>query len=205
MREKNGADRKRMQKLVEKRNERLDGGGLWRAADLVLTLLAVVAFALAIRGAIFEPARVEGSSMFSTLESNDYLFVEKLTYAFSAPKRGDIIICYYPDAYYETYQKAYRSRVKRIVAVEGDTVQSIDGALYVNGEAVEEPYLDAERSFTSGLETPVTIGLGEVLVLGGNRVNSNDSRNPLVGTIPLERIAGKAHFVLFPFSHIHGV
>ena len=52
MREKNGADRKRMQKLVEKRNERLDGGGLWRAADLVLTLLAAVAFALDGKGNI---------------------------------------------------------------------------------------------------------------------------------------------------------
>ena len=91
------------------------------------------------------------------------------------------------------------------MAVAGDTVQTVDGALYVNGVCAEEPYLDKERGLTTGLETPVTLQSGEVLALGDNRINSNDSRNPLVGTIPLERIIGKAHFVIFPLSHLHGV
>ena len=205
MRNANGAEIRKMRALAEKRNERLDGGGFWRTLDLALTLFAVVVFALAVRGAIIEPVRVEGSSMFDTLENGDYMFVEKLTYAFSAPQKGDIVICYYPDEYYETFQKAYRTRVKRVVAVAGDTVQTVDGALYVNGVCAEEPYLDKERRLTTGLETPVTLQSGEVLALGDNRINSNDSRNPLVGPIPLERIIGKAHFVIFPLSHLHGV
>ena len=139
MRNANGAEIRKMRALAEKRNERLDGGGFWRTLDLALTLFAVVVFALAVRGAIIEPVRVEGSSMFDTLENGDYMFVEKLTYAFSAPQKGDIVICYYPDEYYETFQKAYRTRVKRVVAVAGDTVQTVDGALYVNGVCAEEP------------------------------------------------------------------
>ena len=201
----NGADRRQMQKLAEQRNERLAGGALWRTLDLGLTLLAVVVFALVLRGTVVTPVRVDGSSMLDTLQNNDYMFVEKLTYAFSAPKVGDVVICYYPDEYYAATGKAYYTRVKRVVAVAGDTVKTADGKLYVNGVAVSEPYLSASRSYTDGVDTEITIGAGEVYVLGDNRVNSNDSRKALVGPIPLERIVGKAHFVVFPLAHFHEV
>ncbi len=204
MRDDNGA-RKNMQRIAAQRNEQLKGGERWRALDMLLTVAAVLVFALAIRGAILEPVRVDGGSMLDTLQNGDYMFVEKLSYLTESPKVGDVIICYYPDEYYERQNKTYRSRVKRVVAVAGDTVQSIDGMLYVNGEAVDEPFLSPDRAKTTGIESPVTVGENEVYVLGDNRINSNDSRNPLVGPIPLERICGKAHFVLFPFSHLHGV
>lgn len=195
----------KMRRIVEIRNERLEGGRAWRWFDTLMTVLAVVVFALAARGVLIEPVRVEGNSMQDTLQSNDYMFVEKLSYALSLPQRGDIVICYYPDAYYEQQNKEYYTRVKRVVAVEGDTVQSQNGVLYVNGTAVDEPYLSADKSKTTGIENPITIQKGEVFVLGDNRTNSNDSRNALVGPIQLEKIIGKPHFVLFPFSHIHGV
>ena len=196
---------KAMQKRAAERNEKLAGGRFWRILDLVISLLSVAVLVIAIRATLVEPVRVQGSSMLDTLQENDYLFVEKLTYAFTTPKVGDIVICYYPDAYYEANQKAYRTRVKRVVAVEGDVVETKGGLLYVNGEAVDEPYLSEQRSNTDRIETPVTVGKGEVYVLGDNRVNSNDSRNGLVGAIPLERIVGKAHFVVFPFKHWHTV
>ncbi len=204
MKKPNGAELFRMRRIAERRNDKLHGIEAWGAFDLLLTILAVIVFALAIRAVLIEPVRVEGESMLDTLQNGDYLFVEKLTYAVNEPKAGDIVICYYPDSYYALRNKDYHSRVKRVVAVAGDTVETKNGMLYVNGETVKEPYLSENRSETSGIETPITVADGEVYVLGDNRGNSNDSRNALVGPIPLERIAGKAHFVLFPFDHLHG-
>lgn len=194
-----------MRKIVERRNDSLKGGMPWRVFDTVITLIAVVIFALAARAVIAEPVRVSGESMLDTLQDGDYLFVEKLSYTFSSPKRGDVVICYYPDPYYESQNKDYYTRVKRVVAVAGDTVETRDGRLYVNGEAVEEPYLTEKRSATAGIETPVTVQKGTVFVLGDNRINSRDSRDSRIGAIPLEQIVGKPHFVLFPLSHFHGV
>lgn len=206
MKPTNGANLTALRRIVERRNETLPGGGLWRAFDLLITLLGVVVFALAVRGVLAEPVRVDGTSMLDTLQHNDYLFVEKLSYLFSTPKIGDVVICYYPDEYYTANAKSYNTRVKRVVATPGDTVQTIDGLVYVNGKPLEEGYL-APFAYgrTNGIEKPITVGENEVYVLGDNRVNSNDSRNVLVGAIPMERIVGKVHFVLFPFSHFHGV
>ena len=162
-------------------------------------------FVLAIRAVVLEPVRVDGSSMLDTLQNNDYLFVEKLTYAFTQPKVGDVVICYYPDDYYAARGVAYNTRVKRVVAVAGDIVEAYDGKLYVNGAAVSEPFLSADRAYTDRIDQPVTVGEGEVFVLGDNRVSSNDSRNPLVGAIPISKITGKAHFIVFPFNRWHGV
>ncbi|MDO4852286.1 MAG: signal peptidase I [Clostridia bacterium] len=140
-----GAELFRMRRIAERRNDKLHGAEVWGAFDLLLTMLAVVVFALAIRAVLVEPVRVEGESMLDTLQNGDYLFVEKLTYAVNEPKAGDIVICYYPDAYYQFRNKDYHSRVKRVVAVAGDTVETKNGALYVNGEMVDEPYLSENR------------------------------------------------------------
>lgn len=205
MTETNGASLKQMQKIASDRNDRLEGGFAWRMLDLLISFAAIIIFVFAIRATVFEPVRVDGSSMLETLQHNDYLFVEKLSYAFTAPQKGDIVICYYPDEYYASRGVDYKTRVKRVVATEGDTVEARDGKLYVNGLAADEPYLDSARARTERIDTPVTIGKGEVYVLGDNRISSNDSRNELVGPIPIARIVGKAHFVVFPFDHWHGV
>lgn len=205
MRKTMSREQNTMCSIAQRRNERLDGGAFWRVFDTVFYLLLVVAVTIAIRATLLEPIRVNGTSMTETLQNADYLFTEKLTYAFSSPKAGDVVICYYPDLYYETRGLSYQTRVKRVVAVAGDTVQTIGGKLYVNGVMADEPYLMEDRDTTIGINTPLTVGDGEVFVLGDNRINSNDSRNELVGAIPLERIVGKAHFVLFPFSHFHWI
>ena len=196
---------KEMRRIVERRNDSLKGGAPWRIFDTVITLIAVMVFALAARAVVAEPVRVSGESMCSTLQDGEYLFVEKLTYALSEPKRGDIVICYYPDSYYTSQNKAYYTRVKRVVAVAGDTVETRGGQLYVNGEAVNEPYLTKGKGTTAGIETPVTVEEGTVFVLGDNRTNSRDSRDSRIGAIPLERIVGKPHFVLFPLSEMRGI
>ncbi len=206
MKTTNGAIQRELRREAERRNEKLDGGGLWRAIDLLITLLGVVVFALAVRGVLFAPVRVDGTSMIDTLLHNDYLFVEKLTYTVSTPRIGDVVICYYPDEYYTASGKSYNTRVKRVVATAGDTVQTIDGLLYVNGTPLTENYL-APFAYgrTTGIESPIMIAENEIYVLGDNRPNSNDSRNTLVGPIPMARVVGKVHFVLFPFDRIRGV
>ena len=101
----------KLQKEAEKRNESLEGGGLWRATDFLLYLLMVVLIMFSFRAVILDPVRVEGESMVETLQNHEVMLVNRTAYAFSAPKRGDIVICYYPDEYYtETNQKRHRKK-----------------------------------------------------------------------------------------------
>ena len=124
-----------LRRVANKRNENLEGGRFYRALDFVIMLLAVFIFALAIRAAVFEPVRVRGTSMLSTLLENDFMVVEKLSYSFSRPQRGDILILYFPDNMKYTC-------VKRVIGLPGETVYIENGKVFVNGQLLDEPYLD---------------------------------------------------------------
>lgn len=154
-----------------------------------LYLMAVVIAALAIRLFLFEPVRVDGSSMKDTLIHNEYMFVEKMTYWFREPERGEIITCFYPG--YTV------SCVKRVIAVGGDTISIWGGKVYVNGVALVEDYWNGMLANMD----PVTVPEGHVFVMGDNRGDSKDSRAASVGTIPLYRIVGKCRAVIWPLSH----
>lgn len=153
-----------------------------------LYLMAVVIAALAIRLFLFEPVRVDGSSMKDTLIHNEYMFVEKMTYWFREPERGEIITCFYPG--YTV------SCVKRVIAVGGDTISIWGGTVYVNGVALVEDYWNGMLANMDA----VTVPEGHVFVMGDNRGDSKDSRMPSVGTIPLYRIVGKCRAVIWPLS-----
>jgi len=129
--------------------------------------------------------------MENTLMPGDYMAVEKLTYIFSPMKRGDVVICYYPNN--DEY-----TCVKRIIGLEGDTITIADGLVSVNGVRLTEDYV------TTGL-TPKHDGTYEVepgcvFVMGDNRLVSRDSTDGLVGSIPVERVIGRVNRVLLPFS-----
>lgn len=207
---------KTLKKEAEKRNESVEGGGLWRAADFLLYLLMVVLIMFAFRAVILDPVRVEGESMVSTLNNHEVMLVNRTAYAFSTPKRGDIVICYYPDEYYTETNQKYATRVKRVIAVAGDTIEIKDGGVYVNGVFLDEPYLNGRRTPENALTnligdpepsyaTPLLEGgvvpEGTVFVMGDNRPSSRDSR--LVGPIPLERVIGKVFTVIYPFERLH--
>ncbi|MDO5112188.1 MAG: signal peptidase I [Clostridia bacterium] len=157
--------------------------------DFFLYLLTVVLIALSIRLFIFEPYRVEGDSMVPTLLNSERLFVEKVSYWFDHPERGQVIICFYPDE--------KDTCVKRVIGLPGETVEVRWGVLYINGVPLDESaYWD---DFIYNDMAPYTVPENSIFVVGDNRNVSKDSRAPSVGAIPYERVVGQAHFVMWPF------
>ncbi len=154
-------------------------------------VMLVVVFALSLRLFIFEPIRVDGSSMINTLLDGEQMFVEKVNYWFNPPKRGEIVIVFYPD---HTV-----SCVKRVIGLPGETVAVKDGAVYVNGEALDESAY--WNDYIYGDMAPFTVPEKSIFVMGDNRNDSLDSRDLLgVGPIPYYRIVGRAIAVVWPFS-----
>lgn len=194
----------KLQREAEKRNESLEGGMLWRALDFLLYLVMIVLIMFSIRTVLIDPVRVDGKSMLDTLVDGEVMLVDRTAYTFGTPARGDIVLCYYPDEYYEKQGLSYASRVKRVIAVGGDTIETIDGDIYVNGEKIAEPYLTPDRiggQYVRAQKIPD----GCVYVMGDNRSVSRDSRYDSVGPIPLYRVVGKVRLVLYPFQNAHPV
>lgn len=158
-------------------------------SDFIIYLLTLMAVAIFIRTFIFEPVQCIGISMYPTLVGGEGMFTEKLTYTVSAPQRDDIIICRYP---YHT-----EKCVKRVIAVPGDRISISDGAIYLNGEKLDESaYWDG---YIENSEMPeVTVPERSLFVVGDNRNNSGDSRH--VGFIPYCQVKGKVRAVITPFS-----
>ena len=184
-------EKKSMQRMVAQRNEHLKGGRFWDMLEYLITLLLMMVLAFSIRAVIFEPMRVKGSSMKDTLQPGDYMAVEKLSYIVEPMKRGDVVICYYPNN--DEY-----TCVKRIIGLEGDTITIEGGIVSVNGVRLQEDYV------TTGL-TPKHDGTYEVepgciFVMGDNRLVSRDSTDGMVGSVPAERVIGRVRRVLLPFS-----
>ncbi|MGD8190178.1 signal peptidase I [Brevibacillus ginsengisoli] len=163
-----------------------------------------IALAFIIRSFIFAPFIVEGQSMESTLHNEEKLVVNKAIYYAGEPKRGDIIVF---------HAEPTRDYIKRVIGVAGDTVEVKNDVLYINGKAVDEPYLAQNREENKrnneqmGTNKPltedvplITIPSGHIYVMGDNRQNSHDSRK--IGPVDLKTVVGRAEFVFWPFSHI---
>ena len=184
---------------AEKRNESMSGGTLWRAADFLVYLVLIVLIMFSVRAVLLDPVRVDGHSMLDTLQNGEVMVADRTAYAFKEPKRGDVVLCYYPDSYYADQELTYATRVKRVIAVGGDTIETRDGAVYVNGEKIDEPYLSPDRIGNQYIPAQ-TVPADTVYVLGDNRAVSRDSRYDTVGPIPLCRVVGKVRLVLFPMK-----
>jgi signal peptidase I len=169
----------------------------------VLTLGSAVLIALMIRTFVFEPIRVDGNSMRDTLHNNEIMFVTKPEYLLGDPQRGDVVICKYPGR--------TENFVKRLMAVPGDTIEIKDFVVYINGEAVDEPYLTPENNndASSANMDAMTLGEDEYFVMGDNRDNSHDCRNYYgygkPTTLTRSQITGHVRFVIYPFSDIRSI
>lgn len=158
--------------------------------EWIMVFVVAITAALAIRTFIFEPVRVDGTSMVNTLHDNEYMVVTKYQYLFNDPARFDVVICRYPS-------RGNTNFVKRIVGIPGDTVAVHGGKLYVNGEEVDEPYIDVPMLS----ETPETlVEEGHYFVMGDNRNNSNDSRSQAVGQLTRSQIRGQVRLVAWPIG-----
>ena len=136
---------------------------------------------------------VSGESMENTLDNGDQLIVDKITYRFQDPERFDIIV--FPFHYKEnTYY------IKRIIGLPGETVQIADGTIYINGEVLEESYGREVMQDPGIAAEPITLGEDEYLVLGDNRNQSSDSRDPSVGLIHRDEIIGRAWLRIWPLN-----
>ena len=137
---------------------------------------------------------VIGSSMEPMLSDGDNLIVDKLSYRFNEPQRFDIIV--FPFRYAE---KTYY--IKRIIGLPGETV-FIDenGTIFINGEELQESYGKEIIKDPGRAYEPITLGEDEYFVLGDNRNNSSDSRDPVVGNIHRDEFIGKAWMRIWPFS-----
>lgn len=160
----------------------------------VCTFSLAILLALFLKEFIIINATVPTSSMENTIMVGDDLFGFRLSYAFSEPERGDIIIFKYPD---DRTQKF----VKRIIGLPGETITIDQAKVYVNGELLEEDYLKEEWCTATG---PFEFEVPEdsYLVLGDNRNNSLDARFWTNTYVPKDDIIGKAIFVYFPFNRI---
>lgn len=163
----------------------------------LLGMLVYVGIVLAITFLIItfvgQRTHVSGESMENTLDDGDRLIVDKLTYRFHDPERFDIIV--FPFRYKDnTYY------IKRIIGLPGETVQIVDGEIYINGELLEESY-GREVMQDAGLAAePITLGDDEYFVLGDNRNYSSDSRDPSVALIHRKEIIGRAWLRIWPLN-----
>lgn len=141
-----------------------------------------------------ERTLVDGSSMESTLQDKDQLYLDKFAYLVGEPERFDIVVFPYPGDERMDF-------IKRIIGLPGETVFiSPEGDIYINGELLEENY-GKERIANPGIAIGgVTLGEDEYFVMGDNRNNSMDSRFENVGNIKRDKLLGRATFRFYPFS-----
>ena len=164
----------------------------WLKSIAIAILIAVL-----IKTFVFNTTYVVGNSMYPTLYESDRLVAFKLPLYFTDPKPGDIVILNAPDVENKDY-------IKRVIAVEGDTVQILDGKVYVNGEQIEESYLIGDEYTHIYSENYWIIPEGEVFVLGDNRAEGASKDSRYFGTVKIEEIKGIAKFRYYPFDSRFG-
>jgi signal peptidase I len=163
-------------------------GRRWKGAMrefLETAILALVIF-LAVRTFVMN-YRVIGHSMQPTIEEGQFLLIDKLFYDLGESRRGDVVVLHPPDMPGQIY-------IKRVVGIPGDTVEIRDGQLYINEQAVVEPW--TTRPYPTSNWGPGMVGSDELMVLGDNRPGSRDSR--YFGMLPKEKVIGRAFLCYWP-------
>jgi len=156
---------------------------------LIAALALAAALAVGLRQWVCVTVRVAGTSMQDTLQAGDVALVTRFDYRSDGPRRGDVVQCVFPGRS-DTY-------IKRVVGLPGESIRFSDGALTVNGQPVEEPYVS---SLTGDYEAH--LDAGEYLVLGDNRADSYDSRMADMGPLNAEAFLGRVRFILWPLQRI---
>ena len=158
-----------------------------RGTVYVLTIVAAVAVLIATL--VLPVLQIEGTSMEPTLHNGDIVLLMKTTRF----ERGDL--CGF------TWNN--KLLIKRVIGVPGDWIEiDTDGTVYLNGEKLDEPYVEQKAFGECDLEFPFQVPAEQYFVIGDMRENSIDSRNTLIGCIPKDQIVGKVFFRVWPFKSI---
>lgn len=168
-------------------------GRHWTVAllfDLGSTLVPAIIIALVIHVFLAQATRVYGQSMEPNLHTNQRLVIEKLSYHFHGPRRGDVVVLHDPGGSPELL-------IKRVVGLPGERITIADGRVYIDGKSLDEPYLTQP---TQGGGRSWVVPPLHVFVMGDNRSASRDSR--IFGPVPLSQIVGHAVFRYWPPEQI---
>lgn len=164
------------------------------AVEWVAVLVGAILVALVVRTFLLQAFSIPSSSMESTLEIRDRLLVNKLSYRFGDVERGDIVVFFRPDS----LPSPYDDLIKRVIGLPGEVIEGNGNQVFINGEPLAEPYLDADvvtQDFG-----PVQVPSDHVFVMGDNRSNSADSR--VFGPIEIDRIEGEAFLRYWPLPRV---
>ena len=164
--------------------------------DWLLELVIGLCIAIPLRLWVVNIARIRGGSMLPTLRSGDWTLVWRLPYRYRAPHRQEIVICHFPGRRTKWCRLIPQAFVKRVIGLPGDVIEFTGGTVVVNGQALEEPYLDPARCRFLQERPSVTLGRDEFFVLGDHRDRSSDSR--MVGPLRRRDIRGRVVCVLAP-------
>jgi signal peptidase I len=183
--DKSGLEPASEQESLPQAPAELPGRSFWLWGRDMLFSLAVSFFIITF---LYQPVRVEGTSMLPRLGDQDRLFINKFVYHFAEIHRGDVVVFHYP----RDPQKSY---IKRVIAVPGDELRIDDGRTYINGRLLPEPYVP-RRFHDTRSQDAMVIQADQYFVMGDHRSISSDSRD--FGPVPRDLIYGKAAFVYWP-------
>ena len=174
--------------------------------EIVETLLLTIVIFWVIQTFVAQPYRVEQESMRPTLEADQYVLVDKLTPHWDSYSRGDVVVfnpvlregaCSNPTT---DDVGAITPYIKRVIGEPGDTVELLDGDVYVNGVMIDEPYVHGVPTGPLSLEETWTVAGGRLFVMGDNRDNSTDSRSDSIGEICVNDVVGRAWLRYWPLN-----
>jgi len=163
------------------------GLGVW-LRDLIISL-AISAFIIIF---LYQPVKVEGTSMMPSLQDQERIFVNKFVYRLEPIRRGDVVVFRYP-------RDPSKSYIKRVIGMAGDRIRIDGGQVYVNGEALDESYVPPEYADTRTYPD-ITVPKDAYFVLGDHRSMSQDSRE--FGPVDQDLIYGKAAFGYWPMDKL---
>src|SRR5579859_6359853 len=154
-------------------------------------LLIAIGLALVIIVFLYQPEKVEGTSMAPLLSDQERIFINKFVYRFEDIHRGDVVVFWYP-------LDRSKSFIKRVIGLPGETVDIRRGLLYVNGQLIPEPYVPPQYTDVTDFG-PVKVPKDSYFVMGDHRISSNDSR--VFGPVASQFIYGRAVFAYWPVDH----
>jgi signal peptidase I len=174
--------------------ERTKPTGLRNVAEWVLIAGGALLVAFIIKTFLLQAFYIPSLSMAPTLKVNDRVLVNKLSYDLHEVNRGDLVVFESPP----NEGSQTKDLIKRVIGLPGETVESRDGQIYINGQVLEEPYLGPD--VTTGPLEKVTVPADHLWVMGDNRPNSRDSR--FFGAIPESLVIGRAFIRVWPVTAI---